>query len=135
MTKRTHPHAETRLAKFIDRRILELAPRKSQRDIALEAGFKTPNVVSMIKSGATKLPLDRVPAMAAALEVDPRHLFNLALEQVGLETTLKATRDIFNVIVTQNEAAWLEEIRDASDHTDPRLTQRARAAIRGIFGK
>jgi hypothetical protein len=30
---------------------------------------------------------------------------------------------------------WLKELRDASDGTDPRLTQRARTALRAIFGK
>ncbi|TIW86041.1 MAG: XRE family transcriptional regulator, partial [Mesorhizobium sp.] len=31
--------------------------------------------------------------------------------------------------------AWLEEIRRASDHTNPSLTSKGRSAIRGIFGK
>ncbi len=130
-----NPYGNTRLATFVDRRILELSPRKSQRDIALEAGFKNVNMLSMIKSGATKLALDRVPALADALETDPRHLFLLTLEQAGLETTKAAVRAIFGAIVTRNEVAWLEEIRDASGHSDPSLTSRSRSAIRGIFGK
>lgn len=130
-----YPHASSRLAKFITRRILELAPKKSQRDIAVEAGFTNPNMLSMIKAGSSKLALDRVPAMATALEVDPKHLFILALEQSGLETTREAIGDIFGAVVTDNEAAWLEEIRDASDGSDPRLNRRARTILRGIFGK
>ncbi len=42
---------------------------------------------------------------------------------------------IFGVVVTKNEVAWIQEIRDASGHTDPSLTSRGRAAIRGVFGK
>ncbi len=57
----------------------------------------------------------------------------MAAEQAGLETTLQAIEDIFGTIVTANEVAWLKEIRDASGGADPRLTQRARAAIRSIF--
>lgn len=135
MTKKTYPHAETRLAKFLDRRILELSAKKSQRDIAIEAGFPNANYVSMLKSGSAKLALDRVPAMAKALETDPKFLFVLALEQAGFETTRAAVGNIFGAVVTDHEADWLEEIRDASDGSNPRLSRRARAALRGIFGK
>lgn len=135
MTKKDYPHADTRSAKFVNRRILELAPKKSQREIAVEAGFVNPNVVSMIKAGSVKLALDRVPAMAKALEVDPKHLFVLALEQTGFETTRAAVGNIFGVVVTDNETEWVEELRDASGGTDPRLNRRARATLRGIFGK
>lgn len=75
------PHADSRLAQYLDKRVLELRPRKSQALIAEEAGFINPNVIAMIKSGATKLPLDRVASLADALECDPRMLFNLALQR------------------------------------------------------
>ncbi|AHM05752.1 hypothetical protein roselon_03497 [Roseibacterium elongatum DSM 19469] len=133
--KKGHPHADTRLAEFISRRVLELRPKKSQRDIAAEAGFVNPNMISLLKSGASKVPLDRVPALARALETDPKLLFLMALEQAGGETTRLAAEEIFGTIVSRNEVAWLEEIRDASGYTDPALTSRARSAIRGIFGK
>jgi hypothetical protein len=129
------PHANTRLAAFIARRVLELRPKKNQRDIAFEAGFNNPNMMSLIKSGASKVPLDRVPALARALEADPKLLFRLALEQAGSETTRMAVEEIFGTVVSKNEVTWLEELRDASGHTDPALTNRARNAIRGIFGK
>lgn len=62
----------TRLAKFIEKRVLELRPRKPQNQIATEAGYTNPNMISMLKSGNTKLALDRGPAAARALEYDPR---------------------------------------------------------------
>jgi hypothetical protein len=40
----TKPHAETRLAKFVARRIPELSGRKTQAQIAGEAGFANSNV-------------------------------------------------------------------------------------------
>jgi hypothetical protein len=132
---RTKPHAESRLAKFVTKRILELAPRKSQMDIAAEAGFLSLNMLSMVKSGASKLALDRVPALAASLETDPKHLFLIALEQHGLESTKATVTEVFGTIVTKNEAAWLAAIREAPGHGDPTLTTRGRAAIRGIFNK
>lgn len=131
---KTYPHSETRLAKFLDRRILELAPKKTQRAIATEAGFINANYLSMLKSGVTKLPLDRVPALAAALDCDPRYLLRLALEQAGLETTQSAVDQVIGTVVTANERDWLDEIRVASGNSDPRLTSRARTALRAIFG-
>ena len=133
MTKR--PHADTRLALYIQKRVLELRAKKSQIEIANEAGFNNPNILSMLKNGASKLPLDRVAALAKALECDPPFLFKLALEQLGGDTTARAIEEIFGVVVTRNEAAWIEELRDASGHSDPNLTSKGRAAIRGVFGK
>lgn len=131
----TRPYAETRLAKFVERRILELKPRKTQSAIAAEAGFLQHNMLTNIKTGASKLPLDRVAALAKALDSDPALLFMMAVDQLGGDTTEVAIRRIFGTLVTANEVDWLEEIRAASGHTDPSLTAKARAAIRGIFGK
>ena len=135
MAINANPHEHTRLASFVERRILELSARKSQGEIAAEAGFMNVNMLSMIKSGKSKLALDRVPALAKALDTDPRQLFLLAFEQAGLKTTLAAVNEVFGTIVSRNEVAWLEEIREASGRTDPSLTSRMRTALRAILGK
>ncbi|RBI67311.1 XRE family transcriptional regulator [Roseovarius sp. TE539] len=129
------PYADTRLAKFIDKRVMELKPRKSQIEIAVEAGFVSQNMVTMIKTGASKLPLDRVPSLARALECDPAYLLRLTLEQIEGDTAAHALVEIMGTPITGNELGWLQEIREASDHSDPRMTSRGRAAIRAIFGK
>lgn len=128
------PHASTRLVKFLNRRILELRPRKTQREIGSETGFIAVNMMSMVKAGSSRLPLDRVPALAKALETDAAHLFMLAIQQHD-PTLERVIKEIFGTVVTKNEVTWLEEIRDASDHADPTLTTKARKAIRGIFGQ
>ena len=129
------PYADTRMAKFLDTRLLELKHKKTQAEIAEEAGFVNPNMVTMIKKGATKLPIDRVPALAKALESDPALLLRLALEQSEGSTAAAAIYEIIGQPITKNEMAWINEIREASGDTDPRMTSRAAAAIRGIFGK
>ena len=129
------PYADTRLAKFVETRLLELKHKKTQAEIAEEAGFVNPNMVTMIKKGATKLPSDRVPALAKALESDPALLLRLALEQSEGSTAATAIYEIIGQPITKNEMAWINEIREASGDTDPRLTSRAGAAIRGVFGK
>ena len=129
------PYLDTRLAKFVETRVLELKHKKSQAEIAEEAGFISPNMVTMIKKGATKLPIDRVPAVAKALECDPALLLRLALEQGEGATAATAIFEIIGPPVTRNELVWITEIREASGDTNPRLTSRASAAIRGIFGR
>ncbi len=129
------PYADTRLAKFLDTRLLELKHKKTQAEIAEEAGFVNPNMVTMIKKGATKLPIDRVPALAKALESDPALLLRLALEQSEGSTAATAIFEIIGQPVTKNEMAWINEVREASGDADPRLTSRASAAMRGVFGK
>ena len=93
------------------------------------------NMLSLLKSGKNNLPLDRVPSMAKALEVDPAYLLRLALDQAVGATAAKALTDIFGTPTTENERGWLTELRDASDNSDPRVTTRSRAALRAIFGK
>ena len=129
------PYEDTRLAKFINKRVMELRPSKSQVEIAIEAGFVSRNMLSMLKTGSSKLPLDRVPSLARALECDPAYLLRLTLEQVEGDTAANALVEIMGTPVTVNEQSWLYELREASDHTDPRMTTRSRAGLRGIFGK
>ena len=129
------PYHGSPLAKFIQKRVLELSPRKSQAEISAEAGYKTPNNIAMLKSGATKLALDRVPQLASALECDPGLLFRLALRQPGYEMTAQAIENIFGDVVTANEREWLGELRDASGNADPSMSAQYRSALRKIFVK
>ncbi len=124
------PYAHTRLAKFVEARILALKPLKTQVDIAAEAGYTNPNNITLIKQGASKLALDRVHAMARALDCDAAILLRMAFEQ---ET--KAASAIFELLepLSKNERAWIEQLREASGDTDPPLTARATKSIRAIF--
>lgn len=131
----TNPHTNTPAALFIADRVRDLKHRKSQKEIAREAGFVNANMLSLLKSGASKVPLDRVPALARALEVDRSYLMRLSLEQTVGITAANAIVDCFGTPVTENERGWLDEIRDASLNNDPRLTARSRSALRAIFGK
>lgn len=95
-----YPHSETRLAKFISKRIDELKGTKAQVEIATQAGFTNPNFLSMLKAGSSKLPIDRVPDMARALDADPAYLLRL---------TLDCHDHLTRVIARQFSVAHLEE--------------------------
>jgi hypothetical protein len=131
----SNPFQNTPAARLIADRVRDLSHRKTQAEIAAEAGFTNANMMSLLKSGKNKVPLDRVPSLAKALEMDPALLMRLALDQAVGVTAAKAITDIFGSPVTENERGWLTELREASDNTDPRLTARSRAALRGVFGK
>jgi transcriptional regulator with XRE-family HTH domain len=131
----SHPYANDPATQFLADRIHDLAHRKTQAEIATEAGFQNANMLSILKSGKSKIPLDRVPSLAKALEADPAYVMRLALDQAVGVTAAKAITDIFGTPVSINERGWLDEIRAASDNSDPRLTARSRASLRGIFSK
>lgn len=50
--------------------MIEASP-KTQREISEECGFENPNIITMFKTGATKIPLNRVGPLATALNIDP----------------------------------------------------------------
>lgn len=129
------PHQDSQIAIYISRRVLELKAKKSQGQIAEEAGFPNANMITMMKQGVSKLAIDRVPAMARALECDPAYLMRLAMAQAHGETAAQALIEIFGTPVSANEHGWLDAIRDASENSDPRLTSRSLATLRSIFGK
>lgn len=129
------PYENTRLANYVQRRVLELKAKKNQARIAAEAGYKNQNMITMIKQGRTKVALDRIPALARALEADPAFVMQLALEQAIGRTAAEAVREVFGEPITKNEHGWLKEIRRASDNSDPRLTSRPLVALRAIFGR
>lgn len=131
----TNPYQNSPTARLIADRIHDLSHRKTQAEIASEAGFANANMMTFLKNGKNKVPLDRVPSLAKALEVDPAYLMRLAIDQAVGSTAAKAIVDIFGTPATENERNWLVELRDAPDDSDPRLTARSRAALRGIFGK
>lgn len=96
--RRTDGAAGNRLAKLIDKAIDKSS--KSQREIADAVGFKNSNMITMIKQGHAKLPLDRVPAMARVLGIDAGPLFQLALEQFYSK---EAIRELDRVIITPSD--------------------------------
>ncbi|MCO6048381.1 helix-turn-helix transcriptional regulator [Mesorhizobium sp. RP14(2022)] len=134
MNKTRKPFSDTELVHFLEKCILQCSAVKNQSEIAREAGFKRPNMLSMIKTGESKLPIDRVPALAKALDCDPVRLLKLAFAQSNDKTTMETIDVIFGTLATANERVWLDAIRDASGITDPALTIRAKRLIRALFG-
>lgn len=111
--------AYTDLAVYLRKKIRELRSQKSQIQIAVEAGWaQSPNMLSMVVNGASKMPIERVPALAKALEVDTAHLLRLTILQhdPDLWSTIEQA---CGMVLTRNEENLLTHIRRMSRHADP----------------
>jgi len=124
------PYAKSAVAAYLSRRIDELRGVKTQREIAAEAGFTKPNVVSMLKTGETKLPIDRIPALARALDADPAHLFRLALQDYWPELRSRVSEIFGRRMATANEEAiFLTKWRTFTSDLDPAPNARIDSAV------
>ena len=54
---------------------------KSQADVGRELGLLSGEFIGMVETGARRIPLDRVPALAAALQLDGPELCKLAISE------------------------------------------------------
>lgn len=67
------------VAQFLEAQIN--ACERSQGEIAEMVGFSKPTMVSMIKLGKAKVPLDKARALAKAIGIDDRDFFWRCLEE------------------------------------------------------
>ncbi len=113
----TNTTASITIADFIADRLAE--SDKTQREIAAECGFETPNIITMFKNGSTKVPLNRIGTLAKALDADPAYMLRLAMREYmpdtweSIEDTLKST------LLTANELKLVRAYREATGNADP----------------
>lgn len=120
------------VAEFIEHHI-ELAGLK-QAQVAREAGFDKPNMITMLKQGKTKVPLSRVGALADALGVSRTYFLRLVLGEYHPEV-LPIMQEVFGFHVSRNEFAIIEFVREVSRYSDPGLCDEgAKDLLRKAFG-
>lgn len=98
------------------------ASGKSHREIAEAMGYEKPNIISMFASGAAKVPIQRLASLARALNVDPRHLLRLGLEEYCPDD-YRAIAEHVGEILSENERELLFTVRRVSRNSDPKLTE------------
>lgn len=112
--------AKSAVVKLISRSIEDLAPQKTQTELAKEMGFRKPNMLSMIKTGRADVPFHKIPEIAQVLGIDPALLLRLHLKDQWPSFGRVVDR-IFGGILTKNEKEWLilfQEIRVEAPPTD-----------------
>jgi transcriptional regulator with XRE-family HTH domain len=129
------PFATTKTTRLVHDRIEQLKDVKSQRQIAMEIGYSKPNILSMIKRGETRVPIDKVPAFAKALGVDPTYLLRISLEDC-FPTLADTLNDFFSRVATENERELLlKPWRAATADSDPTLDAARAAALARFLRK
>jgi hypothetical protein len=133
------PYADSSIARYLDKKIHELKGVKTQREIAQEVGYETPNIISMLKRGESKVPLNKIPLLSKALGVDPAHMFRLALEQYWPDRS-EIIAKLFGRLASENEEEiLLKHWRAATRNTDPETTVKIEVAvsrmIESLWGK
>lgn len=85
---------------------------KTQKTISTECGYQNPNIITMFKNGATKLPFNKISAMARALNTDPRYLLRLVVSEYDPEVWAVIVQIMGpSVSYTDDEAALIELAR------------------------
>jgi transcriptional regulator with XRE-family HTH domain len=128
------PFADSKIASYLSKQIDALQGIKSQREIASEIGYDKPNMISMFKRGEAKVPLDKVPALAKAINVDPAFLFRLALEQYWPDVA-SALAPVFRTVISRNEEKLILAFREMTNDTDPEITQEILTKLRQSIGQ
>lgn len=105
------------MAEFITDAIA--ASPKSQKQIADDMGLDNANLITMYKSGASRVPPNRLHSLAMALNVDAWFLVRLALLEYYPELHGVIEKVMPSPILTANEKAMLESFREATDYSDP----------------
>lgn len=67
------------VAKYLEQQLAMCG--KSQREVAEEIGYTNPNIITMFKNGATKIPVNKAGLIARALGVDPIFMLRLLMSE------------------------------------------------------
>ena len=106
----------TTVADFLADRLAE--SDKTQREIAEECGFEKPNIITMFKTGATKLPINRIGPLAKALNVDPAHLLRLVMTEYMPDTWEAIENVLQSTVLTANELELVRAYRAVTGDND-----------------
>lgn len=110
----------------------------TNEEVANKLGYRAANIVSMWRTGKTKVALDRLPEIANLMKVDLGLLMPMWFEQqlgeagadrIEQETKLKAIDKIFGRLVTLHEIALVKAVRKVTGKTDPAFTGEQAEAV------
>jgi hypothetical protein len=106
----------TPLAQFLKSAIANSG--KSHDQIAIEVGYEKGSVVQMMADGLTKVPINKIRAIAAALDVDPPHLFGLLLHEYFPDLVGLIEQVFERPVLSQNERSLIQALRRHTEGND-----------------
>lgn len=92
----------------------------TQKELATKLGYKNPNNITMLKKGSTRFPVDKIPAFAKELGLDPAKTLRLCLEEYNPEL-LDAIDLISGTLISQNERYIITKLREYTGESDPAI--------------
>ena len=87
---------------------------KSRKEIANESGFGKPNIISMLKTGDTKLPLARLGSFAKSVKTDPVQLLKMCLREYYPDVW-DAITCYLDASLTSDELRMIKALRSATE--------------------
>ncbi len=100
-------------------------------EITLLLGFQSTGMVEGFCSGDRKVPLDKVNALAEALDCDRRQLFLLVLSSWFDTDFIKMLEEAFaNGSASSVEKSWIDFLREFYSGNVPELTPQLRRRLR-----
>jgi len=120
------------VARFIDGSLNAIAPRRSVKEIARMIGTSAV-MLSNVRHGRNKLPIEYVAKLASTLDVDPRQLLLLVLDEAMRPEARNVIVSLLGRLVTDNEMAIIEVVRVASGRKDPAVTGEVEDGLMHLF--
>jgi transcriptional regulator with XRE-family HTH domain len=102
------------IARYID------SSAKTQREICTEMGYTKPNLITMFKQGATKVPIEKVPLLAKAVGADAVFFLRAAMRDY-MPQVLETIELYLAFPVTENEKAIVKTLREWTNNLDPKM--------------
>ena len=104
----------------------------TQREIADRVGFRHANIISMLKSGDTRVPLNRIPALAQVLGMDEREFLILAIQEYhpGVHEVLV---EVLGLPLSDAELGILTMFRMAAIRGEIEIEGPFRKALEGLL--
>ncbi|WP_051331788.1 hypothetical protein [Methylocaldum szegediense] len=109
----TRPFYEI-IARYID------SSTKTQREICAEMGYTKPNLITMFKQGATKVPIEKVPLLAKAVGADTVFFLRAAMRDY-MPQVLETIEQYLAFPITENEKQIIRTLREWTDNLDPKM--------------
>jgi len=104
----------------------------TQREIALKIGYDKPNVISMFKCGAMRVPIEKTLHLADVLEIDPVMMFRLGIDGYWPEQWHVLEGPLAGA-TTANEKVVLAAFRDVTRNTDPEPPMDLERKLAAVF--
>lgn len=120
--------------------LIDYLPRTglTNQEISNHFGYAHPNMISMWKSGASKIPMDVLFGLSDLLQVPLSYLLGLYVEQYvkdmrGGVAHFDEILDNFSRIATKDEWEIIKTVREARNFNSMPLKQNQRSALKKIF--